>query len=216
MTDLYKILGVPKTATIKTIRAAYRKKAKKAHPDTGGDVETFAALKRAHDILTDDTRRTKYDATGDTSEKQPDNSMAQVIGILASSLDQVLAQINQRNGNPTEYELVKDMKILLGNELDKIQRQCKELEKVRAKTEKLLGQFGVKDGENYLEGIIIGKLSALDTNIRIGREHEEPVQKALDILKGSTFRSDSQPKEQGYGYGQSSYRLADLMNMAMY
>lgn len=214
MTDMYELLGVKKTATVKKIRDAYRSKAKKAHPDVGGNAEEFAVLKKAHDILTDPERRAKYDATGDTSEKSPDNSLSQVIGILAMTLEKVLSQIESRRGEPTEYEIVNDMKILLGGELDTVKRKRGELKALRKKTEKLQGRFGVKKGENYLEGIITGKLSALDTNIRMIDTQEEPIKRALDILKDSSFKSDYGGQKEAHRYG-SAYRLSDLMNEAM-
>ena len=43
--DLYGILGVDKKATLKVIKKAYKDKAKKSHPDVGGDEEEFKKLK---------------------------------------------------------------------------------------------------------------------------------------------------------------------------
>lgn len=210
----YELLGLDEGATIDAVRKSYRKRAKKLHPDSpGGDAEKFFELKLAHDILADPVRRKKYDETGDISEKSPDNEMSQVIGIIASALESVLSQIEGRRGEPTEFELVNDMKILVGGKLDEIQRRISQLKSARVKTEKLIGRFGVRDGENYLEGIIVGKLSALDTNIRMTEAQEEPVKKALDILKNSTFRADCDGTKSGYNYG-SSYRFSDLLTKA--
>ncbi len=60
--DYYKTLGVPSTATAKEITSAYRKLAKKFHPDTytGGD-ETFKDITAAYDVLGDAERRKEYD-----------------------------------------------------------------------------------------------------------------------------------------------------------
>lgn len=214
MTDLYELLGVKKTATVKQVREAYRKKAKKAHPDHGGTQEAFAALKLAHDILIDSERRAKYDITGEVAEKPVNNEMSQVIGILATALEKVLAQIEQRGGEPVEFEIVNDMKTMIGADLADIETTRKISKALRAKTEKLIGRFGAKTGENYLEGIITGKLSAIDTNLRMLDVWEEPIKKALDILTNSTFRSDGQSEQKGYGYG-SAYRISDLMNRSM-
>lgn len=43
------VLGVARTATPAQIEAAYRERAKTAHPDTGGSAEAMAALTRARD-----------------------------------------------------------------------------------------------------------------------------------------------------------------------
>lgn len=215
MTALYEILGVKTSATVKTIRAAYRKKAKKAHPDTGGSIEEFNALKKAHDILIDPERRLKYDATGDTSEKAIDNSLSQVIGLLTAALDNVLQQIEARGGNPTEFEIINDMKILMGGHLDELQKKCAQVTAQRKKMERLVGRFDVKKGENYFEAIVASKMSAFDSQIRQLNEQEIPIKKALDILANSSFRSDHGGGKPDHNYG-SSYKIADLMNMAMY
>lgn len=66
MSDLYEILGVAKDATKEEIKAAYRKLARKYHPDReGGDKERFQELQRAYMTLYDNRARKKYDETGE-------------------------------------------------------------------------------------------------------------------------------------------------------
>ncbi len=60
--DYYKTLGVSSTATAKEITSAYRKLAKKHHPDTNpGEEETFKEISAAYDVLGDADRRKEYD-----------------------------------------------------------------------------------------------------------------------------------------------------------
>jgi len=60
--DYYKTLGVPSSATAKEITSAYRKLAKKHHPDTNpGGEETFKEITAAYDVLGDAERRKEYD-----------------------------------------------------------------------------------------------------------------------------------------------------------
>ncbi len=60
--DYYKTLGVSKTATPKEITSAYRKLAKKNHPDTNpGQEETFKEISAAYDVLNDAETRKEYD-----------------------------------------------------------------------------------------------------------------------------------------------------------
>ncbi len=60
--DYYKTLGVSSTATAKEITSAYRKLAKKHHPDTNpGSDEVFKEISAAYDVLGDAARRKEYD-----------------------------------------------------------------------------------------------------------------------------------------------------------
>lgn len=66
--DYYGILGVPKTATAAEIRKAYRKLARKHHPDVNpGDAaaeEKYKQISQAYEVLADAEKRKKYDQYG--------------------------------------------------------------------------------------------------------------------------------------------------------
>jgi DnaJ-class molecular chaperone len=66
--DYYKILGVPKTATEKEIKAAFRKLARKHHPDVNkGDARAeakFKEINEANEVLSDPDKRKRYDHLG--------------------------------------------------------------------------------------------------------------------------------------------------------
>ncbi|HEV2414774.1 MAG TPA: DnaJ C-terminal domain-containing protein [Candidatus Dormibacteraeota bacterium] len=67
--DFYDVLGVPRTATQKEISAAFRKLARKYHPDlNSGDKQAearFKELSEAHEVLSDTNKRKLYDEFGD-------------------------------------------------------------------------------------------------------------------------------------------------------
>jgi DnaJ-class molecular chaperone len=67
--DYYKVLGVEKTAPEKDIKSAYRKLAKKWHPDANAGnakvaEEKFKEISEAYEVLGDKEKRRKYDELG--------------------------------------------------------------------------------------------------------------------------------------------------------
>ncbi|TDT82562.1 DnaJ-like protein [Arthrobacter sp. AG258] len=57
----YQVLRVAVTATEKEIKVAYRRAARSAHPDHGGDAATFRRVTAAYETLIDPQRRKAYD-----------------------------------------------------------------------------------------------------------------------------------------------------------
>src|SRR5579862_3042428 len=72
--DYYELLGVARKASQKDIRAAYRKLARKYHPDLNpGDKsaeEKFKQVQEAYDVLSDAKKRQMYDQFGFDAERR--------------------------------------------------------------------------------------------------------------------------------------------------
>lgn len=65
--DYYEILGISKNADEKEIKTAYRKLARKYHPDvnkSGGAVDKFKDINEAYEVLSDAQKRKRYDNLG--------------------------------------------------------------------------------------------------------------------------------------------------------
>ncbi len=80
--DYYAILGVPKTAAAKDIKSAYRKLARKWHPDANPDnakaaEEKFKDIQEAYEVLGDTEKRSKYDVLGSDWQRAAQESARQ-------------------------------------------------------------------------------------------------------------------------------------------
>ena len=72
--DYYKVLGVSKSASAEDIKKAFRKLARRYHPDVNpGDKkseEKFKEINEAYEVLSDPTKRRKYDTLGPNWQEQ--------------------------------------------------------------------------------------------------------------------------------------------------
>lgn len=75
MRTYYVVLGVPPDESAEGIRAAFRDRAKELHPDRSGPQggEAFRELQQAYEVLSDPTRRRRYDAELHRAERPPES-----------------------------------------------------------------------------------------------------------------------------------------------
>lgn len=114
--DPYATLGVPNTATAAEIRSAYKKLALRLHPDKAAAVDRASAHKAFQDlafayaVLSDERRRKRYDATGNTSET---------------------LEIDDDNFNWGDYFRTQYSEFVTAEKINEFQRSYKESEEER-------------------------------------------------------------------------------------
>lgn len=70
--DYYLLLGIARDASLQTIKRAYRRLAKRFHPDTAepGSPDDFRELQAAYETLSDAERRNRYDQALSAGERE--------------------------------------------------------------------------------------------------------------------------------------------------
>jgi len=98
MIDPYEILGVTPDSTVDEIRDAYRKLAQQWHPDkhpkdVGTATRKFQELAEAYTILSDATKRARYDDLGEAEETKENELTGAAIQMLTQSAMQILDHV---------------------------------------------------------------------------------------------------------------------------
>lgn len=75
MKDPYETLDIPEDSPPEVIKKAYRKAAKKKHPDSGGKADEMAEIAQAYMVLSNPEKKKQYDETGDVG---PDDTQSRI------------------------------------------------------------------------------------------------------------------------------------------
>lgn len=203
--DLYKILGVKKSASADEVRKAYRKKAKECHPDMkNGNPERFALVKKSYDILSDEERRRKYDATGDETEKQPENTFSDAMNVVAAMLNAVLQDCANSGKSPLECDIISLIEGKIRQAVLETEKTARILRNMLDFDKQMSGKFSRKKTaeRNFFEDLIQQRIR--DLNMQIANT-ESGLKKLKDAAE--------EVKDYKYIYTKSndSYRVANNM-----
>lgn len=186
MSDLYADLGVDRSADEKTIRSAYRRKAKKTHPDAGGDREAFERAAVAKNVLLDPRRRAKYDETGEV-DNDPDNGLAQIMSLVMNALDEALSGCHRSNEDPIKVDLLGKAVGVVKTQIWTGEQNLRAAEIGAKRLRKVAERMKVKKGENRIKPLLDARVVDLDRRVGdIGRQVDQ-AKSALAMLMDHDF-----------------------------
>jgi len=149
---LYDELGVDKTASEDEIKAAYKKAAKRTHPDAGGDAEAFEKIKQAKRVLLNANARKKYDDTGAIDESELRNAQDQAFSTAMQAIYNAIAHFETTGSDLLKCDLVGEASRQLGNDIASCEKSIRGTEKAALKLQELASRFRPKarDGNNRI------------------------------------------------------------------
>ena len=188
MLDLYRLLGLKRGATTEEVRRAYRRRAKTSHPDGGGSVEQFSTLATAYEVLSDEKRREKYDATGEIEPARPSNFDGRALEVIAQKLGLVIH---------AEHDVTAlDIGLLIEQSIrdDIASRKCNISDQVRAiaRVRRLRARVRCRaaGGDNALARVLDWHEHVTKDHIKKNEEAVSSMERALEILEGYSFSDD--------------------------
>ncbi len=188
--DLYETIGVERSATDADIKRAFRRRAKKVHPDTGGSAEAFAGLNRAYLVLIDPERRETYDRTGKVEDKPVDNGHVEALTIVQQMMDQIVEQAGDR----IEIDIVEHMRAAMDARVREIKADVKTRQRGVEKLRRLASKFHKEGGENILRKMVEAKIGLAEHAIASADKVLANLAKARALLDG--YRFDVDPVQQ--------------------
>lgn len=186
--DPYAILGLERTCSADDVRAAFRKASLQHHPDTGGDRETFEALKRAEAILSDAERRRRYDETGDTGESkhsQLDTDRG-AHTVFATIIENII--VTEQIDVETE-DLVDMMREVLKARIGEIEGDLARLRRGVDRATKMRKRFKHKTqgDENAITGILAWNAKRIQPKVDQTEAKLKDHRRALELLADYSF-----------------------------
>jgi len=184
--DPYEMLGISREADGATIKSAYRKRAKTAHPDAGGDVDLFSRLTTSYELLCDPVRRKVYDDTGFDPELA-DTKDLQGLVILETLINEVI--LDERE--PGSFDPVTAMRRKLTDKIVNARIHILEMERHRARIRNHIDRIGRKPETDVLGRMLRSRCETIGEAIGRAENEIENIEKAYGMLDGYSYEIDA-------------------------
>lgn len=184
MRDLYEILGVARKATAEQIKAAYRDKAKAAHPDGGGSAGAFAELKHAYEVLGSPEKRASYDRTGDP-DPHPERDEAMAIALIADMVLQLVDDLRDYRMDPIKI-MAQTLDRNIGHEMGVGERAIRE----RLKCKDLLHRFKSKGKSRIILTVLERRIVEIENEMLESKRRVNRMKRAKEMVLDHEFKVD--------------------------
>lgn len=189
--SLYDDLGVAPDASEDEIAAAYRRAAKKHHPDAGGDPAKFQRAQAAATILRDAEKRARYDLNG-TIDERLDNSLAEATQVLSSAFEAAFSQAKDIAHTDVVKLMAKNIQQMLSglksNKVAKKQRLdriCEALERLRYRG----------NGQDFIGNVLKRQIQSIERQLIEFDRTEKVYCSALEMAKDYLWKVDQDPEQ---------------------
>ncbi|OCP18831.1 molecular chaperone DnaJ [Ensifer sp. LC54] len=186
MIDPYEMLGVDRDANDQAIRTAYRKAAKAAHPDSGGDAEQFARLQAVYDLLKDPVRRKVFDDTGYDPQLAEPRDLKGLMMLETLVNDFILDE-----REPGSFDPVAAMRRKLSDDIVKSRFHILELERHRARVRKHLDRLGRRPETDVLGSMLRARSRSIAEAIKTTEEQIKTIEQAYEMLEGYSYELEA-------------------------
>jgi curved DNA-binding protein CbpA len=180
--DPYAMLGVARQADGEALKTAYRKLAKSAHPDSGGDAELFGRLQACYDLLKDPVRRKVYDDTGYDPLLADVRDLEGVV-VLETLINAFI--LDERE--PGSFDPVAAMRRKLSDDIVKSRFHILELERHRARVRKHIDRLGRRPEADILGSMLRARTQSIADAIRKAEAQIATIEHAYTMLEGYSY-----------------------------
>ena len=184
--DPYEILDVARDADETTVKAAFRRLAKSAHPDSGGDSDTFVMAQKAQDLLLDPLRRKVFDATGYDPELA---DVRDLQGLMA--IEKLVNDIVLDEREPGTFDPLVRMRATLEADIRKARFHAAEMKSHGARVGRHLDRIGNRPATDILGYMLRARIDAIGKAVTEAQKQVEANERALEMLKAYSYEVDA-------------------------